>query len=88
MSACTGCGVPITWARSPKGARLPLSFIPGLAEHPRLQVPEPLPEAQRYTVRFDDPREPAAVKDPEGRWLSHFVVCPDRARFSGRGKGR
>jgi hypothetical protein len=86
MSSCHGCGAPLTWARSETGKLIPLDFIPSLPEHPRLQVPDPLPAVQRYTVRFEDPREPIAVKDATGSYLSHFVTCPDRDKFTRRGK--
>jgi len=86
MSTCRGCGSPIEWARTATGGRIPLSEVMFLAAEVRtfgLEVPEQLPPAHRYDVA-----EGRAVKAPLGRFVSHFVVCPKRAKFSGKGRAQ
>lgn len=85
MSSCRGCRAPIEWSRTASGGKIPLSDVQELgrqAEAFGLQVPAPLPAAHRYQRNLASGE---AVKDPVGPWLSHFVVCPQRARFSGGG---
>jgi hypothetical protein len=74
-AVCKGCGRALVWARGPSGAWLPLEV------------------AQAYTVVAPEahapgmqPPDPRAELVARATYISHFLTCPDRQRFSGAGR--
>lgn len=79
MNTCRGCSCPLVWATRPNGKKIPLNpvaDISALEESCSLEVPDPLPAVHRYFVKHGE-----AVQHPDGDHLSHFITCPDRAKF-------
>lgn len=76
MSACSSCGAPLRWARTPGGASMPIDRDPSdfgtivLEAGGTCRV---LSDAERATL-------------PRGSLLytSHFVTCPEAARHRAR----
>lgn len=70
-ATCKGCGRPITWAVSPAGADIPLEQV--------------------YSYRVEaagmsDPGRPPRVERGPSVWISHFLTCKERDRFSGKNR--
>lgn len=79
MSTCRGCSSPLKWGTRPNGKKIPLNLIAELeklVESCGLQFVNPLPVSHRYFLKHGD-----AVQHPEGDYLSHFITCPERAKF-------
>lgn len=84
-SPCKGCGAPIIWTLSPKGANLPVDATPidyrnapaKQAQYSLLEDPDGHVMAQKVSVISPD-------TDPERNlvYISHFATCPQVNRFS------
>jgi hypothetical protein len=71
QATCKGCGRPITWARSPAGADLPLEQV----------------YSYRFeALGVDDPGRAPRVDRGPAVWISHFVTCKAREQFSGKNR--
>jgi len=72
------CGVGMTWALSPRGARIPLDARPyAILARDELLGPK-VTKTTRYRVESNwGDGETHAVADPEGTYVSHWVTCAD-----------
>jgi len=76
---CRGCGAPMVWARTGRGAKMPLDAEPSSAG---TYVLENEDTSNPTTYRMIDP----AYTGP--RYTSHFQTCPKASDFSKkRGSG-
>jgi hypothetical protein len=71
-AVCKGCGRALLWARSANGAWLPLEAVRAY-EVVALGPPGP----------GQPPPDPRATVLTRATYVSHFLTCPERQRFSG-----
>jgi hypothetical protein len=71
---CRSCDAPIEWAITTKGSRIPLDV--GLHDDGNIDVVDGIAHVVPVAGTYDAP--------PRRR--SHFVTCPDAARFRHKGK--
>ena len=76
-SSCSSCGRAIVWAISPNGARLPLDARP-MTVYALDAATDPPKAVKVLDVATDGP----PVELPAPLYISHFVTCPDRDKFS------
>ena len=66
MSTCKSCGIPIIWAISPNGKKIPLDArAPTFILDRNREVTDGLPQARRHRA-----------------YVSHFSTCPDATKHS------
>ena len=73
MAKCNGCGKQISWGRTIEGKNIPLEMTPHVYE-----VTE--------VVTDEKGRSTNLVRQLQAKYISHFICCPDREKFSGKGK--
>lgn len=76
---CRSCGREIIWAKSPSGARLPLTAKPVT---PYVLKGEPRDQAVDYRQTVT-----GGAGSDEKVYISHFVDCPRASEHSGRPRG-
>jgi len=68
---CKACGTPLIWAKTEKGASIPIDLQPARPEYGNIVLQYGLAGPPRADM----------VKPGHGTHVAHYATCPEAGRF-------